>query len=90
MDAFKLEVKRLEETSMFERVKATSQEEQNRIVFISGYLPEDRCDDFRSLAGENGWAYLIDDVADDEDPPTQLKYKGLIRIIQPIYDISSR
>ena len=87
MDAFKLEVKRLEEASMFERVKATSQEEQNRIVFISGYLPEDRCDDFRSLAGENGWAYLIDDVADDEDPPTQLKYKGLIRIIQPIYDI---
>ena len=57
MDAFKLEVKRLEEASMFERVKATS------------------------------WAYLIDDVADDEDPPTQLKYKGLIRIIQPIYDI---
>ena len=86
-DAFKLEVKRLEEASMFERVKATSRDEQDRIVFISGYLPEDRCDDFRSLAKENGWAYLIDDVSDDEDPPTQLKYKGLIRIIQPIYDI---
>ena len=86
-DAFRLEVKRLEEASMFERVKATSRDEQGRIVFISGYLPEDRCDDFRSLAKENGWAYLMDDVSDDEDPPTQLKYKGLIRIIQPIYDI---
>ncbi len=72
---------------MFERVKATSEDEEGAISLISGYLPEDRLDAFRSCARENKWAYLISDIGEEDNPPTLLKHKGFVRIIQPIYDI---
>ena len=72
---------------MFERVKATSRDEDDAITLITGYVPEDRSEDVKALAKANGWAYLVDDVSDEDNPPTKLRYKGLVRIIQPIYDI---
>ena len=87
LDCYRHELKKLEEDSMYERVKATSQDEEGGLCLLSGYMPHECCDDFRALAKSNGWAYLIREVEDEDNPPTKLRYKGLIRIIQPIYDI---
>ena len=87
LDQIRLKIRALEEESMYQRVKATSRDEEDVITVLSGYLPQDAEADFTALAKSSGWAYLIDDVSEEENPPTKLKYKGLIRIIQPVYDI---
>ena len=86
-DEYRRQIKLLDQESMFERVKATSRDEDDAITLITGYVPEDRSEDVKALAKANGWAYLVDDVSDEDNPPTKLRYKGLVRIIQPIYDI---
>ena len=87
LDEYRLRIKELEQDAEFECARATSQEADGKICYISGFMPEESTEVFRSLCKANRWAYLIADISDDENPPTKLKYKGLIRIIQPIYDI---
>ena len=57
------------------------------ISLIQGYLPESKLDEFRSFAKENSFGYCINDLADDDNPPTKIKHKGLVRILQPVYDL---
>ncbi len=80
-------IKQLEEDEMFLKVDATAWDEDETITLLQGYVPVDKTDIFKAAAKENGWAYLIDDPTEDENPPTLLKYKGLIRIIAPIYKV---
>lgn len=87
VDSYKLRIKEMEENEMLHKVDATCIDAEDTITLLQGYVPEERIGDFKKAAAENGWAYLIDDPTDEENPPTLLKYKGLIRIIQPIYDI---
>ncbi len=88
VDAFKLQLRLLEQDAMFERVKATSKDEvDGRICLISGYVPEDRVEEVKSLASSRSWGYLVKEVEEDEEPPTKLKFRGLVRIMQPIYNV---
>jgi V/A-type H+-transporting ATPase subunit I len=59
-----------------------------KLVWISGYIPEADLDPFRAKAREESWAYAIDDVSkDDEAIPTKLRYNKVTRLISPIYKI---
>jgi V/A-type H+-transporting ATPase subunit I len=57
------------------------------LVWLSGYLPETKVDDFISLARQKGWAYQLDDVTEDDTPPTLIKYPKGVGIIKPVFDI---
>ena len=87
IDAYKNRIRELEQDEMFSRVDATCLDAENAITLLQGYIPEEKIGAFKAVAKENGWAYLIDDPTEEENPPTLIKYKGLIRIIQPIYKI---
>lgn len=86
MDAYKKQIKKSSQDSMFEKVDATC-EDVEVITLLHGYIPQDDISAFKDFASQNGYAYLIDEIKDDENPPTKIKYKGLIRIIKPLYDI---
>ncbi len=84
-DALKALVKKNEEEIFFRRVGATVQEEEE-VAYISGYIPAEDTDKFRSYCSQNGLGYIIDDPSDEDNPPTLMKHKGFIRYVQPLYD----
>lgn len=58
------------------------------LVWLSGYIPEAETERFRAAAAKNGWAWAMDDPADDDEKiPTKVKYNKLTRLMIPIFDI---
>lgn len=86
LDAFTLQAKKLEMAMRFERVGQSLTVEQE-LTWINGYLPESEVEKFSSLAKSHAWAYLIDDVSDEDTPPTLIKYAKGVGIIKPVFDI---
>ncbi|MGN1164446.1 MAG: V-type ATPase 116kDa subunit family protein, partial [Candidatus Ornithospirochaeta sp.] len=79
-------MKKEDEEILFDKVNATASD-LGDICYITGYLPVSDLDKFRTWSGENGVGYLVEDIADEDNPPTKLKHKGFIRIIQPLFDM---
>ena len=60
------------------------------LVWISGYIPESEEGGLKSAAQQNGWAYAIEDVSEDDDKaPTKVKYNKISALIKPVFDILS-
>ena len=79
-------ISKRKENIVFERAKSTLLNDDG-IIHITGYVPASMQQDFKDCAKENGWAYLIDDPSDEDNPPTLIKYKGFVRIVKPVFDI---
>ncbi len=63
-------------------------ESDDDFIWLSGYLPESCVETFQKGASENGWAYAMDDVADDDEKvPTRVKYSKISGLIKPVYDL---
>ena len=61
---------------------------EDRLVWISGYVPEADLGTFKSAATRNNWAYAIGDVSpEDETIPTKLRYNKVTKLIEPLYDM---
>nr|WP_321304224.1 ATPase [uncultured Sphaerochaeta sp.] len=86
LDAFSFHLKKLEMAMHFEEV-GEQLEGGEDLVWLSGYIPETKADDFISLAKQKGWAYQLDDVTEEETPPTLIKYPKGVGIIKPVFDI---
>ena len=84
-DAIRALMKKNEEEIFFRRVGATVKEESS-VCYISGYIPAEDSDAFKSYCSENGLGYIIDDPSDEDNPPTLMKHKGFIKYVQPLYD----
>ena len=58
------------------------------LIWLSGYIPEDDVPAFKEAAANNGWAWAIDDPAeDDEKIPTKVRYTKLTKLMTPVFDI---
>ncbi|MBQ3920838.1 MAG: hypothetical protein II689_01245 [Firmicutes bacterium] len=58
------------------------------LIWLSGYIPEDDVPAFKQAASDNGWAWAIDDPAeDDEKIPTKVRYTKLTKLMTPVFDI---
>lgn len=86
LDAFALQLKKIEMAMRFERV-GESLETTEELTWICGYLPEMEVGKFTSLAASHQWAYLLDDVSEEDTPPTLVKYAKGVGIIKPVFDI---
>ena len=63
-------------------------ENDDDFVWISGYLPEDELDKFKTAAKENKWAWAQEDVSEEDTQiPTKVKYGKLSGLIKPVFDI---
>lgn len=79
-----LKTQNAEEFSSMRNTVASDDE----LIWLSGYIPEEDCENFKAAAAENCWAYAIDDVADDdENVPTKVKYTKISRLMTPVFDI---
>ena len=79
-------ISKCKENILFERAKSTLSNEDG-IIHITGYVPLCHLQEFKDCAKENGWAYLIDDPSEEDNPPTLIRYKGFVRIVKPVFDI---
>lgn len=76
----------LESDLRFEGIKS-QMEGGEQLSYVSGFMPEPKSDAFTQAAKKNSWGYLIEEPADDELPPTLIKYPKGVGIIKPLFDI---
>ena len=86
MDEWRKRIREREENIRFENVKSSAFEDGD-VIYITGYIPSKCIDTFKKEALSYSWAYLIDDIKDEDNPPTLVRYPGFVRIIKPVFDI---
>ena len=74
-----------DEKITFERVSATVEGED--IIYLTGYIPEKYEKKFRSFAEASSFAYMISEPTEEDNPPTLVAYRGITRIVKPVFDI---
>ena len=76
----------LEQDLRFEEVH-TSMEEDDTVAWLSGYLPQQAVESFKGVAKKHRWGYALDEPSEEENPPTMVKNKRWISIIEPVFEI---
>ena len=85
--SFKAEMVKVQNEINYSAANATAQGDDD-FVWISGYIPEEDVEAFKSMAAQYKCAWAIEDVADDDDQiPTKVKYNKVSKLIQPVFDI---
>lgn len=56
------------------------------VLWYSGWVPAKSAHVLAEAAGKHGWAIILDDPLDDEQPPTKLENNAVVRMVQPIMD----
>ena len=56
------------------------------ITYLQGYCPIDKIDALKDAADKSGWGYMIEEPSEEDNPPTLLKNKKWINMIQPVFD----
>lgn len=74
----------LEDELQFEGVKAGMGEEET-LTYLTGWIPEEKVDMLKEASAKNGWACLLKDPEEGEEPPTLVENNRVIRIIDPIF-----
>jgi V/A-type H+-transporting ATPase subunit I len=57
------------------------------VCWITGYIPSEKIDTLKHIATENGWALSWEDPSPRDRPPTILRNKPAVRIIQPLFSL---
>ena len=58
------------------------------LVWLSGYIPVSEIKAFQGAAAKNGWAWAMEDPAEDDDRvPTKVRYSKVTRLMIPVFDI---
>jgi len=60
---------------------------EETIVYLKGFYPIDREDDIVTAAQENGWGYQLEDVSDDDTPPTLLRNPKWVSPVKAVLDM---
>ena len=59
--------------------------EQGSLAFVSGWIPETKISDLRSQISKSGWAVLLRDPAEGEEPPTLIEPPKLFRPMKALF-----
>lgn len=57
------------------------------IVYLKGFYPVDRETDIISAADENGWGYRLEEVSDEDQPPTLLRNPKWVAPVKAALDM---
>ena len=87
MQSYSAHILKTENDAQFSSAEQTLAYDE-RIVWLSGYVPEQEAENFIKVAKEQKWAFIINDVADDDaNVPTKIRYGKLTALIKPVFDI---
>jgi V/A-type H+-transporting ATPase subunit I len=64
-----------------------SLEEHGAVAVITGYLPAEKVDYFKSKVAQANWGLILTDPGPDDVVPTLIKHKPAVGIIQPLMDL---
>jgi len=83
--------KKLDAYIEFENINAGMEHEaeceETDLAWISGYVPADNMDEFKSVCSKNEWALVYSDPEDEDiEVPTKLKNNKFISLIYPLTD----
>ncbi len=84
----KLLLKAVHETESelrFEEVRSGIGVDQ-KLSYLRGFCPEPAVDNLKSAAAENGWGLMLEDPAEEDEVPTQLKLGKFASLLTPITD----
>ena len=56
------------------------------ISYLQGYCPIEKVETLQIESDKSGWGYMIEEPEETDNPPTLLKNKSWINIIQPVFD----
>jgi V/A-type H+-transporting ATPase subunit I len=68
-----------------ERVEGISDE--LTVCWLRGYIPYDQVGVLKRGAAENGWALMLDDPDEGDNPPTLVRNNAFVRLIQPLFNL---
>ncbi|MCQ2611492.1 MAG: ATPase [Treponema sp.] len=60
--------------------------DENKLSWVTGYVPVDSYDNLAACAKENAWAIACDDPSEEDNVPTKLKNNKLVSLIYPLTD----
>lgn len=83
---YKKRIFREEEEIVYEKASATV-ESEDKIIYMSGYVPREKESLFTDYCKKENVGYAIEDPTDDDNPPTEVKNRGIIKIIKPVFDM---
>ena len=85
--SFQVQMLKAQNEENFSSAKETTESDDD-LVWISGYIPEVDIPNFKEAAASNGWAWALDDVAEDDDQiPTKMRFNKVSKLISPVLDI---
>ena len=74
----------LEKELHYARVKA-GMEKTEEICYLQGFVPVDQIGNIRTASDEHSWAYLFEDVTEEDDAPTLVRNPKWVAIIDPVF-----
>jgi V/A-type H+-transporting ATPase subunit I len=86
VDCYNHFIKKCEMQINFDKVYCSSHDGDN-LVYITGYIPETKLENFEKVAKKNSWGYMSEDPSEEDTPPTLVKYRKGVGIIKPLFDI---
>ncbi|MFT5386915.1 MAG: V/A-type H+-transporting ATPase subunit I [Candidatus Omnitrophota bacterium] len=76
----------LEDTLNFQEVKKGMRAEEELSV-LKGFCPEESCAQLEDVAKNEQWALLVEDITEEDNPPTLLKNSKLVNLSKPALDV---
>jgi V/A-type H+-transporting ATPase subunit I len=70
----------------FEQASADLASVENRLAWLSGYVPEPKLADLRAAAVTEGWGLLVQDPGGEDTVPTLLYNPQPMRLVKPVMD----
>ena len=80
------EANKLRFTAEFEQTAADLSLAEERLAYLSGFIPDTKVEELKKVAAAESWGLLVDDPAPDEAVPTLLRNPKPVRLIQPVMD----
>ncbi|MBN2402162.1 MAG: V-type ATP synthase subunit I [Spirochaetes bacterium] len=70
----------------FEHAVSTMSREE-KVAYITGYIPENHVDTVKAAASKNGWGLMITDPSGDDPVPTLVENPKFLRAISPVFKL---
>lgn len=85
LPALKAELKRLKRELDFE-VLRSGMAVEGPVAWLAGWVPAKEAAALEAAAAKAGWALILDEPKDEEQPPTKIENNAAVRIVQPVFD----
>ncbi len=86
-NSFQVQMLKAQNEENYSSANETTEGDED-LVWLSGYIPEVDIPKFREKAAESGWAFALENVAEDDDQiPTKMRFNKVSKLLEPVLGI---